>query len=111
MGDTIKGKRPFENEKEEFGDGVREPNYAKAISICGSPNDAQGHSEQISFRANSLYLRLAMELMAREPSFHVVSDFQRTVYRPGCGVVSKKPRFNQPQFDPLRNFWRRYIFS
>jgi hypothetical protein len=88
-GDKIKAKGSFENEQEEFEDGVCDPDYAKAISIWGSPNDAHGHSEQIRFRANSLYLRLAMEWMAREPSFHVVSDFHRTIYRPGCGVISE----------------------
>jgi hypothetical protein len=88
-GDKIKAKGSFENEQEELGDGVCDPDDAKAISIWGSPNDAHGHSEQISFRANSLYLRLAMEVMAREPSFHFVSDLHRTVYRPGCGVILK----------------------
>ena len=89
MGDKIKAKRSFENEQEEFEDGVCDPDYAMAISICGSPNDPHGHSEQMSFRANSLSLRLVREVMAREPSFHVVSDFHRTVYRPGCGVILK----------------------
>lgn len=87
MGDKIKAKRSFENEQEEFEDGVCDPDYAKAISICRGPNDAHGHSEQISFRATPPYLRLAMELMTKEPSFRVVSDFNRTVYRPGCGVI------------------------
>ena len=87
MGDKIKAKRSFDNKQEEFEDGVCDPDYAKAISIWGSPNDAHGHSEQIRFRANSLYLRLAMELMAREPSVHVVIDLHRTVCRLGCGVI------------------------
>jgi hypothetical protein len=36
MGDKIKAKRSFENEQEEFEVGICDPNYAMAISICGS---------------------------------------------------------------------------
>ena len=103
-GDKIKAKGSFENGQEEFEDGVCDPDYAKAISIWGSPNDAHGHSEQIRFRANSLYLRLAMELMAREPSFHVVSNFHRTVYRPACGVISKKTTFQPTSVRPVTKY-------
>jgi len=68
---------------------VCDPDDATATSIWGSPYDAHGHSEQIRFRANSLSLRLAMDWMAREVSFHIVSNFHRTVCRPGCGVILK----------------------
>lgn len=67
MSDKTKAKPSFKNEQEEFEEGVCEPGYTKAISICERPNNAQDHSEQIRFRTNSLCLRLAMELMPREP--------------------------------------------
>lgn len=88
MSKKIKPKFRIDGEnQEDFQKEIEELDYAKAVSICRRPRDEHGHSETLSFRVNPMYPRLASELFTREPMFRTISDFHRTAYRLGCGVI------------------------
>jgi len=91
-------QQEFENELEGE---ISDEAYQQAISISRKPRDKHGHSETVSFRANPMYLRIASEISKQEPAFKTVSDFSRTAFRLGCGVILKHLKKNMKVGDQI----------